>query len=169
MAARMPADPDRSTCLRRAWTLHSRQIGIINKKLCYEKLACMPADLCVIFLFLLHSLLQIAWCGGRLVRLHRLCARRGKVALPSSFYVGGLQLFQPYPVPSVRFSCSTTGGYALARGLLSSSVVVFTLVGSFVITHAFRSRLRLWLVVVLLAPWTAAGVGSPFYCVNFCC
>ena len=88
LAARMPADPDRSTCLRRAWTLHSRQIGIINKKLCYEKLACMPADLCVIFLFLLHSLLQIAWCGGRLVRLHRLCARRGKASVPSSFYVG---------------------------------------------------------------------------------
>jgi len=117
-------------------------------------------------LFLFHYLLLNAWCGGRLVRPHRLSRGGTRQAFPAPFTLGSL-LFQPFPVLSARFSCCTTGGYAWARGLLSSSVVVFTLVGSFVITHAFRSRLRLWLVVVLLAPGTAAGVGSPLYCVNF--
>ena len=97
LAARMPADPDRRTCLRRAWTLHSRQIGIISKKLCYEKLVCMPADFYVIFLFLLHSLLLTAWCGGRLVRLHRLCARRGKVVRSQLLLRWGLSVVPAFP------------------------------------------------------------------------
>ena len=88
-------------------------------------------------------------------------------AFPAPFTLGVFCCSSLSQFLLLRFSCSTTGGYALARGLLSSSVVVFTLVGSFVITYAFRSRLRLWLVVVLLAPGTAAGVGSPLYCVNF--